>query len=90
MAQLTISSAAAQLKTIVAVVGADTLIREIKHNDMLRYRTVLLEGQTMYALHIRSNKIGRSVRTEDNYISLLCSILRFAHRTGFIDEKAYV
>lgn len=43
----------------------------------------------MYALHIRSNKIGRSVRTVDDYISLLCSLLRFAHRSGFTNEKAY-
>lgn len=49
----------------------------------------LLEGQTMYALHRRSNKIGRTVRTVDNYISLLCSILRFAHRSGFTTEKAF-
>jgi len=85
----TLRKTASQLKTIVAVVGADTLIREIKHNDVLRYRTELLEGQTMYAVHIRPNKIGRSVRTVDNYISLLCSLLRFAHRSGFTTEKAY-
>ena len=86
----TLRKTASQLKTIMAVIGADTPIREIKHNDILRYRTELLEGQTMYAQHIRSNKIGRSVRTVDNYISLLCSLLRFAHRSGFTTEKAYV
>lgn len=80
---------ASQLNTILAVVGADTTIREIKHNDILRYRTELLEGQTMYSLNVRPNKIGRSVRTVDNYISLLCSILRFAHRSGFTTEKPY-
>ncbi|MGV4279343.1 Arm DNA-binding domain-containing protein [Citrobacter freundii] len=85
----TLRKTASQLRTIVVVVGADTLIREITHNDILRYRTELLEGETMYALHLRSNKIGRSVRTVDNYISLLCSILRFAHRSGFTTEKAY-
>ncbi|MFY9993582.1 MAG: site-specific integrase [Leclercia sp.] len=85
----TLRKTASQLKTIVTIVGADTLIREIKHNDILRYRTELLEGQTMYELHRRSNKIGRSVRTVDNYISLLCSILRFAHRSGFATEKAF-
>ena len=78
-----------QLKTITKIVGAETLIREITHNDILRYRTELLEGATMYSLETRANKIGRSVRTVDNYVALLCSLLRFAHRSGFTSEKAF-
>lgn len=78
-----------QLKTLEQIVGADTEIRNIKHNDIIRYRTELLEGQTMYPSSIRSNKIGRSVRTVDNYISLLCTLLRFARRSGATKEKAY-
>ena len=78
-----------QLKTLTKIVGAETLIRKITHNDVLKYRTELLEGQTMYSLELRTNKIGRSVRTVDNYVSLLCALLRFAHRSGFTSEKAF-
>ncbi|SJC65027.1 Rac prophage; integrase [Shigella sonnei] len=37
----------------------------------------------------RSNKKGRTVRTVDNYIALLCSLLRFAYQSGFISTKPF-
>lgn len=78
-----------QLKTLTIIIGPDTQISEIKHSDILRYRTELLHGQTMYSPRVRSNKIGRSVRTVDNYISLLCSLLRYAYRSDCTTEKAF-
>lgn len=34
-------------------------------------------------------KKGRTVRTVDNYIALLCSLLRFAYQSGFISTKPF-
>jgi integrase len=49
----------------------------------------LLNGETLYLANPRSNKQGRTVRTVNNYISLLCSLLRFAHKSGFISGKPF-
>lgn len=85
----TIRKTASQLKTIEVIVGDSTPLNAISHNDILRYRAELLHGGTMYPTSIRRNKIGRSVRTVDNYISLLCSVLRFGARSGFVSGKAF-
>ena len=85
----TIRKTASQLRTLCAVIGEDTPLNTITHNDILTYRTELLHGSTLYPLSVRSNKIGRSVRTVDNYISLLCTILRFGARSGFVSGKPY-
>ncbi len=85
----TIRKTASQIKTLSTVVGDTTPLESITHNDILKYRTELLHGSTLYPLSVRSNKIGRSVRTVDNYIALLCSILRFGARSGFVSGKPY-
>jgi len=85
----TLRKTGSQISTLKAVVGKSTVIREISYNDVLRYRSELLHGSTLYPLDRRSNKIGRTVRTVDNYISLLCSLLRFAYKSGFTESKAF-
>jgi integrase len=78
-----------QLKTILHVVNAETPISSIRHSDILNYRLELLTGPTLYSHNDRSNKIGRSVRTVDNYVSLLNSLLRFAYVSGYIKNKPF-
>ena len=38
---------------------------------------------------LRSNKDGRTVRTVNDYVGALCTVLRFAYRSGFIRDKPY-
>lgn len=38
---------------------------------------------------IQIQQKGRTVRTVDNYIALLCSLLRFAYQSGFISTKPF-
>ncbi|MBU9866775.1 site-specific integrase [Rahnella aceris] len=85
----TLRKTASQLKTLLAIVGEQTPLISISHSDILKYRSELLNGQTRYHHSKRSNKTGRSVRTVDNYTSLLNSLLRFAYRSGFITEKPF-
>jgi len=78
-----------QLETLKHIINGDTPISTIRHSDILNYRKELLNGHTLYLSNPRSNKQGRTVRTVNNYISLLCSLLRFAHHSGFITGKPY-
>jgi len=78
-----------QLDTLIHIINGDTPIATIRHSDILNYRKELLNGETLYLANPRSNKQGRTVRTVNNYISLLCSLLRFAHHSGFIKSKPF-
>ena len=78
-----------QLKTILHIVNADTPISTIRHSDILNYRLQLLNGSTLYNHNKRTNRTGRSIRTVDNYISLLNSLLRFAYFSGYITKKPF-
>ncbi|MGG8925029.1 site-specific integrase, partial [Escherichia coli] len=64
-----------------------TPISHIRYSEILNYRNELLHGETLYLDNPRSNRKGRTVRTGDNYIALLCSLLRFAYQSGFISTK---
>lgn len=76
-----------QISVLNRVIGEHTMIESITHNNILTYRHELLHGGTFYS-H-RPNKIGRSVRTVETYVSLLCRVLKFAHRSGFITSKPF-
>lgn len=79
----------AQLKTINRIIGENTLIADITHSDMMQYRKELLRGESFYADGNKRKKKGRSVNTVNDYISLTCQILRFAHRSRFISDKPF-
>ncbi|WP_313448451.1 site-specific integrase, partial [Pseudescherichia sp.] len=49
----------------------------------------LLRGETFYAPGNKRQKTGRSVNTVNDYISLTCQILRYAHRSKFINDKPF-
>ncbi|MHC5178623.1 tyrosine-type recombinase/integrase [Serratia rhizosphaerae] len=89
LTQNTMRKTRSQMKTLKFIVGKDTDIAKINHNDILQYRTTLLHGSTFYDTTRRSNKEGRTVRTVDNYTSLLCTVLRFAYHSGFITSKPF-
>lgn len=74
---------------IPAYATSSTPVSTIRHSDILKYRKELLNGETLYLANPRSNKQGRTVRTVNNNISLLCSLLRFAHKSGFISGKPF-
>ncbi|KTH94504.1 hypothetical protein ASV14_20220 [Enterobacter cloacae subsp. cloacae] len=78
-----------QLGTLMHIINGDTPVSTIRHSDILKYRKELLNSETLYLANPRSNKQGRTVRTVNNYISLLCSLLRFAHKSGFINGKPF-
>ncbi|RLM26545.1 integrase [Brenneria alni] len=85
----TLRKTGSQLNTLLHIIGEHTPITDISQNDILNYRYQLLHGETHYNVSVRGNKEGRSVRTVDNYVSLLCSLLRFAHRSGFISGRPF-
>lgn len=68
-----------QLKTLRIIICESTLILHICYSDILNYWNELLHGETLYLDNLRFNKKGRTVRTVDNYIALLCLLLRFAY-----------
>lgn len=79
----------AQLKTMNRIIGEMTLIEDITHSDMMQYRKELLRGEMFYADGHKRKKTGRSVNTVNDYISITCQILRFAHRSRFITHKPF-
>lgn len=85
----TLRKTSSQIETLKYVINENTPISTIRHSDILNYRNELLNGETYYRNAARGNKIGRTVRTVDNYISLLCSLLRFAHHSGFIKHRPF-
>lgn len=85
----TVRKTLSQIKTLRYVVGSDTPIADIRHSDILNYRLQILDGETLYQESRRSNKKGRSVRTVDNYVSLLNALLRFAYLSGYIANKPF-
>lgn len=85
----TMKKTKSQLKTLRIIICESTPISHIRYSDILNYRNELLHGETLYLDNPRSNKKGRTVRTVDNYIALLCSLLRFAYQSGFISTKPF-
>ncbi|HHL2712426.1 TPA: tyrosine-type recombinase/integrase [Yersinia enterocolitica] len=85
----TLKKTNSQIKTLIHIIGNETPITSIRHNDIMSYRHELLHGKTLYSEKKRSNKIGRTVRTVDNYISLLCSMLRYAYFSKCITDKPF-
>ncbi len=85
----TMKKTKSQLKTLRIIICESTPISYIRYSDILNYRNELLHGETLYLDNPRSNKKGRTVRTVDNYIALLCSLLRFAYQSGFISTKPF-
>lgn len=79
----------AQLKTINRIIGENTLIADITHSDLMHYRKELLRGESYYAEGNKRKKTGRSVNTVNDYISVVCQMLRFAYRSRFISDKPF-
>lgn len=85
----TMARVKAQLRTINKIIGEMTPISDITHSDLMNYRKEMLRGETFYATGNKRKKIGRSVNTVNDYISLTCQILRYAHRSKFITDKPF-
>ncbi|CAI0912223.1 Domain of uncharacterised function (DUF3596) [Serratia quinivorans] len=64
LTQNTMRKTRSQMKTLKFIIGPDTDITKINHNDILQYRTALLHGTTFYAKTNRSNKEGRTDGTD--------------------------
>lgn len=79
----------AQLKTINIIIGETTPITDITHSDMMQYRKELLRGDMFYKDGHKRKKTGRSINTVNDYISIVCQILRFAYRSKFIKGKPF-
>lgn len=84
----TMKKTKSQLKTLRIIICESTPISHIRYSDILNYRNELLHGETLYPI-IQDPTKGRTVRTVDNYIALLCSLLRFAYQSGFISTKPF-
>ncbi|ELX0480609.1 TPA: DUF3596 domain-containing protein [Escherichia coli] len=89
LAANTLRKTSSQLDTLKFIINKNTPLSTIRHSDILNYRNELLNGETNYRNATRGNKTGRTARTVDNYISLLCSLLRFAQHSGFIKHKPF-
>ncbi|WMY76403.1 site-specific integrase [Buttiauxella selenatireducens] len=66
-------------KLLTLMIGPDTPLLDIQHNDVLLYRKRLLEGE----LKSRT-KGGRTVRTVNLYIGQLCRMFKFAQMSNYI------
>ncbi|MRT11063.1 DUF3596 domain-containing protein [Enterobacteriaceae bacterium RIT711] len=63
------------------MIGPDTLLKDIQHNDVLLYRKRLLEGE------FKARALGkRTVRTVNMFISQLCRMLKFAYMSNYIQH----
>lgn len=89
LAANTMRKTSSQIDTLKFIINENTPLSTIRHSDILYYRNELLNGETNYRNATRGNKTGRTVRTVDNYISLLCTLLRFAHHSGFISHRPF-
>lgn len=78
-----------RIATLTNIVGENTLIADIQHTDLLRYRTELLTGDSIHPTHTWLSKKGRSAATVNGLMSLLCSMLKLAHRSQFIKHAVY-
>lgn len=78
-----------QIATLTGVIGGNTRLADIQHTDLLNYRTELLTGESIHPHHTWLNKQGRSASTVNGLISLLCSMLKLAHRSQFIKHAIY-
>lgn len=78
-----------QIGTLTGVVGENTLIASIQHMDLLNYRNELLTGDSIHPQHTWLSKQGRSAATVNGLMSLLCGMLRLAHRSQFIKHAVY-
>ncbi|HGR4958677.1 TPA: tyrosine-type recombinase/integrase [Klebsiella aerogenes] len=78
-----------KISTLKGIIGENTLIAEIRHTDLLRYRGELLTGESIHPMHTWLSKNGRAASTVNGLMSLLCSLLRLAYRSHFIDDPVY-
>ncbi|CAI1503493.1 Integrase [Serratia quinivorans] len=85
----TFQKTCSKIKTLESIIGEDTLISSLSLSDILDCRNELLHGETKYILKKRKNRKGRSPKTVDNYISTLCSMLKYAYLAKHITEKPF-
>lgn len=79
-------------KAILALnklIGPETLITSITHDDILNWRKELLIGDTNYHANKRRNKSGRAVRTVDYYLAVLRLILKHAFKNKIISYQPF-
>ncbi|MDI9222078.1 DUF3596 domain-containing protein [Pantoea sp. EA-12] len=76
-------------RVVRRIVGDETPIKNIRHNDILFYRSEFLNGMTLYAHGSKQNRKGRKVRTVQSYMQMLGRVMDFACRCGFIEDKPH-
>ena len=76
-------------KTLMNVIGANTLITDIQYTDVLRYRQLLLTGEVTNEHMPWLNKKGRNAKTTNGIIATLCNMLRIANQSQFIDHSPH-
>ncbi|AYW93621.1 site-specific integrase [Yersinia pseudotuberculosis] len=89
LSQATLYGKTSKINILNKIIGEMTLIATIRYNDIVHYRNELLNGMTLYDNKKRSNKSGRTVRTVDSYISLLCTLLKYAYLSKHIIDKPF-
>ena len=85
----TYDSLSSVVTTLRRVVGDATLINEIQHSDLLRYRNELLTGEVVHPIHLSLNKSGRAASTVNGMMSTFSTILKLAYRSNFIKHAPY-
>nr|WP_279114770.1 site-specific integrase [Enterobacter soli] len=85
----TFDSLTSVVKTLRRVVGDNTLLIDIQHSDLLRYRNDLLTGNVVHPIHSSLNKSGRAASTVNGMMSALSTILKLAYRSNFIKHTPY-
>jgi integrase len=84
----TFDSLTSVVKTLRRVVGDATLIVDIQHSDLLRYRNDLLTGNVVHPIHSSLNK-SESCFPVNGMMSALSTILKLAYRGNFIKHTPY-
>lgn len=92
--KLEISSAShkgltSRIATLSGVVGKNTHITDIQHADLLNYRNTLLTGTIGSCRPSESARKGRAISTVNGLMNTLTSVLKLAHRSGFISHAPH-
>lgn len=77
------------INTLLRIVGGNTLIENIQHADLLRYRKELLTGPVVNPGLPNLLKQGRSPLTVNARMSVLAEMLKLANRSQFITHIPY-
>ncbi|EML6553375.1 DUF3596 domain-containing protein [Klebsiella michiganensis] len=77
------------ISTLTRLIGPSMLISEIQQMDILNYRKILLTGPVVNEKYPHLNKTGRAPATVNEQIRILCTMMKFAQNSNFINHSPF-